>query len=85
MPKDATNKDQTAGSTGQIVPAAESVTDQVQGEGDYRAARRYDESARKFAQSGRVDEAAREAEPNSEREARDMEEAERAGKARAKK
>lgn len=34
---------------------------QIQGEGDYDAARRYDEEQAEFAKSGKVDQAAREA------------------------
>lgn len=56
----------------------------VQGEGDYEAARKYDKDAREFAQTGDVDKAARDAEPRDAGEAREMEEAERAGKERAR-
>ena len=41
----------------------------VQGEGDYEAARRYDQSARDFAQSGKVKPAADQSAPRDEREA----------------
>ena len=57
---------------------------QVQGEGDYEAGRRYDKSAREFAQSGKVTEAARKAKPRSAREAGEMKEAEVVGKSRSK-
>lgn len=56
----------------------------VQGEGDYEAARRYDKSARDFAQSGQVKPAADQATPRSDREAEDLERAEEIGKSRAK-
>lgn len=56
----------------------------VQGEGDYEAARRYDKAAHEFAESGQVDDAARKAEPKNPAESRDLEQAEAAGKARAK-
>ena len=56
----------------------------VQGEGDYEAARRYDKAAREFAESGKVDDAARKAEPANPAEAAELERAEEAGKARAK-
>jgi len=56
----------------------------VQGEGDYEAARRYDDAARGFAQSGKVEPAAREAEPRDAREAEDIEKAEEIGKSRSK-
>ena len=38
---------------------------QVQGEGDYEAGRRYDKAAREFAESGKVEPAARDAAPDS--------------------
>ena len=57
---------------------------EVQGEGDYNAARRYDKAAREFAESGKVDEAARDARPTSPEEAEELSRAEREGKAHAK-
>jgi hypothetical protein len=60
-------------------------TDGVQGEGNYEAAREYNERTRRFIDSGRVDEAAREAEPDNAEEAKELKEAEEAGKRRAKK
>lgn len=57
---------------------------EVQGEGDYDAARRYDKSAREFAESGKVDEAARDARPTSPEQAEELSRAERAGKSHAK-
>jgi hypothetical protein len=56
----------------------------IQGEGDYEAARRYDKSAREFAQSGKVGPAADQAAPRDEREADELERAEEKGKSRAK-
>ncbi len=56
----------------------------VQGEGDYEAGRRYDKSARDFAQSGQVDDAARKAAPRSPEEAEQMKQAEREGASHAK-
>ena len=56
----------------------------VQGEGDYEAARRYDKAAREFAQSGKVDEAARQSRPESAEEAQQMKDAERTGQSHAK-
>jgi hypothetical protein len=58
--------------------------DQVQGEGDYNAGRRYDKASREFAESGRVEPAARDAAPEDEREAEDIERAEEEGKAHSK-
>jgi hypothetical protein len=56
----------------------------VQGEGDYDAARRYDESARGFAQSGQVEPAARAAKPRNAKESVEMTKAEEIGKSHAK-
>lgn len=58
--------------------------DRVQGEGDYDAARRYDQGAREFAQSGQVGEAARNARPTSAEEADELRRAEREGQSHAK-
>jgi hypothetical protein len=57
---------------------------EVEGEGSYSAARRHRKSVETFVEEGRVDEAAREAEPDSAREAEDMERAEKAGRERAR-
>ena len=56
----------------------------VQGEGDYDAGRRYDKAAREFAQSGKVEPAARDAAPDSAAEAEQMQQAEENGKSRSK-
>lgn len=58
--------------------------DEVQGEGDYDAARRYDKATREFAESGKVEPAAHDAAPTSEREAEEMKRAEEIGKSHAK-
>ena len=58
--------------------------DQVQGEGDYDAGRRYDKAAREFAESGRVEPAAHDAEPKSEAEAEALRRAEDEGKSHSK-
>jgi hypothetical protein len=58
--------------------------DEVQGEGDYKSAREFDEAERKFVESGKVDAAARAAAPRSEAEEQEMLDAERKGKSRAK-
>lgn len=54
------------------------------GEGDYNAARRYDEAAQEFAKSGKVDEAARKAEPASPAENAELLDAEREGLSHSK-
>ena len=56
----------------------------VQGEGDYEAARHYRKDVEQFVESGKVDEAMRDAAPSNDDEARQMEKAEEAGKARSK-
>lgn len=56
----------------------------LQGEGNYEAARRYDEAQKRFVDSGRVKKAAEEAAPKSDAEARALEQAEEAGKSRSK-
>jgi len=58
--------------------------DQVQGEGDYEAGRRYDKASREFAESGRVEPAAHDAAPESEQEAEQLERAEQEGKSHSK-
>jgi hypothetical protein len=56
----------------------------VQGEGDYEAARRYNEKTQEHAQSGEADQAAKDAEPASRGEKRELEKAEQEGRDRAK-
>jgi hypothetical protein len=59
------------------------IPDKVQGEGDYEAARRYNEAARDHARSADVEGEARDAQPTDEREERALQEAEDVGRARA--
>ncbi len=59
--------------------------DLVQGEGNYEAAREFNEAERKFVASGKVAAAARAAAPKSEIELQAMFAAEEEGKRRAKK
>lgn len=56
----------------------------VEGEGSYSGSKDYNERTRKFMDKGKVDEAARGAEPKSEAERQAMQKAERIGKQRAK-
>ena len=56
----------------------------IQGEGNYDATRRYDKATTDFVQSGKVDQAARDARPKSEAEAEEMKKAEQEGKSHAK-
>jgi hypothetical protein len=63
---------------------SEMSKDGVQGEGNYKAAREFNEAERKFVASGKVAAAARAAAPKSEAERREMIAAEEEGKRRAK-
>jgi len=56
----------------------------VQGEGDYEAARRYRQEVKEFVDKADIDKAAHEAAPKSLDEQREMSDAERAGKSRSK-
>jgi len=58
--------------------------DKIEGEGSYSGTKDYNERTRKFVDSGKVDDAARRAEPQSEEERQRMQKAERLGKQRAK-
>ncbi|MBV8144668.1 MAG: hypothetical protein JO184_06650 [Gammaproteobacteria bacterium] len=58
--------------------------DPIQGEGDYRAAREYREDVREYLEHADVTKAARDAAPRNSREARELERAEAAGRARAR-
>ena len=61
-----------------------SGTDKEHGEGNYKASRKYNEATKKFVESGRVDQAARDAEPGSDSDALQMANAEAEGRRRAK-
>ena len=56
----------------------------MQGEGNYDAAREFNEAEKKFVESGKVEKAARDAEPKSEAEAQELARAEEAGRSHAK-
>jgi hypothetical protein len=58
--------------------------DALQGEGNYTATRRYRESVKTFIDSGKVDQAAHDAAPDTEQQARDMKNAEQVGKSHAR-
>jgi len=58
--------------------------DELQGEGDRKSGRRYDEATKAFVESGKVKEHADETTNLSPEEKREFEEAEKAGKERAK-
>jgi hypothetical protein len=65
-------------------PKPESAED-LQGEGNYDAARRHREAAEGFVQSHDVEQAGRDAEPHSADEAQQLEDAEAEGRSHAKK
>ena len=54
--------------------------DKVEGEGSYTGSKDYNERTEKFVKSGKVDKAARDAEPQTEEEKQAMLEAERIAK-----
>lgn len=64
---------------------AESPQHPIQGEGNYEAARAFNEAERKFVESGRVPAAARAAAPKSESEQQELLAAEQEGMRHAKK
>ena len=59
--------------------------DKVEGEGSYSGTKDYNRRTEKFVKSGKVEEAAENAKPQSEQEAHEMQKAERTGKQKAKK
>ena len=58
--------------------------DKVEGEGSYSASKDYNERTKNFVDSGKVEQAAKDAKPRNEQEAHEMKKAERVGKERAK-
>jgi hypothetical protein len=58
--------------------------DKVEGEGSYTGSKDYNERTKKFVDSGKVEQAAKDAKPKSEQEAHEMQKAERIGKQHAK-
>jgi hypothetical protein len=58
--------------------------DKIEGEGSYSGTKDYNERTRKFMDTGKVNEAARKAEPKNAEEKHAMEKAERVGKGHAK-
>ena len=58
--------------------------DNVHGEGNYEASRKYNDATKKFVQSGKVEQAAHDAAPASDAEALQMAAAEAEGRSRAK-
>lgn len=65
-------------------PNANNPDGKVQGEGDYEATRRYRKRTEEFLENNDVEKAAQEAAPEDADEAEELEQAEDAGKRRAK-
>jgi len=63
---------------------AQDRKDGVEGEGSYSGSKEYNQRTEKFVKSGKVEQAARDAEPKSEEEKQAMQKAERIGKQHAK-
>lgn len=61
-----------------------SKKDEVQGEGDYKSAKKFDKMESDFVKSGGVEKNAGKAAPKDDAEARDMEQAEQAGRSHSK-
>ncbi len=57
---------------------------EVQGEGDYASAEKYNQKAKSFAASGKVEQAAKNAAPRDQREADEMRKAEDEGRSHAR-
>ena len=60
------------------------MADKIHGEGNYKAAKEFDDAEKAFVESGRVDEAARNAAPKSKAEAEELEKAEALARSRSK-
>ena len=58
--------------------------DKIHGEGNYKAAKEFDDAEKAFVQSGKVEEAARNAAPKSKAEEEELNRAEQAARARSK-
>jgi hypothetical protein len=69
---------------GDASAARQQGQDNVHGEGNYAASRDYNERTKRFVESGQVEQAARDAAPDSEAEALQMAAAEAEGKRHAK-
>jgi len=80
QPNDTRSGDRATRDSSTVQPGS----GQVQGEGDYEAAERYEESVRSFVDSGKVAQAARNAAPASREEAEELEKAEQAGVSRSR-
>jgi hypothetical protein len=71
-------------STAMSTPADKAKGGTVQGEGDYEAGRRFDKAEQDFVKSGKAQERAGKAEPGSDAQASELDQAEKAGKSHSK-
>ena len=67
-----------------LTPGSGGPRSQVQGEGDYEAARRYREEVKEYLERSNVDERARAAKPDTAKQERELALAEEQGKTRSK-
>jgi hypothetical protein len=65
-------------------PADKAKSGQVQGEGDYVAGRNYDKAQSDFVKTGKVEEGARQAQPDDPAQASELSQAEEEGKSKSK-
>ena len=77
-------RDGKPGQQGGDASRGQQSQDNVHGEGNYAASRDYNERTKRFVESGQVEQAARDAAPDSEAEALQMAAAEAEGKRHAK-
>ncbi|HMN79766.1 MAG TPA: hypothetical protein PKA20_07525 [Burkholderiaceae bacterium] len=82
--KQQTDKQTSSRSDRQMDQQSPRAADQVHGEGNYEASRRFNREEKAFVESGKVEDAARKAAPDSAQAAKEMEQAEQVGKSRAK-
>ncbi|MGH8619680.1 MAG: hypothetical protein ACREUW_18485 [Burkholderiales bacterium] len=68
----------------QELPSEKQQQEKEFGEGNYKAAREYDQAAERFANSGKVESAAKAAAPASKAEADELQRAEARGRSKAK-
>ena len=64
---------------------ASKAKDKIEGEGSYSGTKDYNARTKKFIDADKVEQAAKDAKPKSEREAHEMQKAERIGKQKARK
>jgi len=70
--------------TGESQMKSSNAKSKVQGEGDYASARKYNEHAQAYAESGKAEQAAREAAPRNAQEQAALRKAEAEGRSHAK-